>query len=126
MTDDRRKSMLDVGIDTVEKAIRKGYVQAWFSWLGWMTVSSVIYVLGSNAHSFVVQALGGLSIVVTMLAGIVGVERLRDDWYEAQEDTMPRWKKLIGVLSIAAIGLYVIFELVEVIFTLTMASNGIA
>lgn len=124
MTNDPSKNFLDVGINIVDSAIRKGYLQAWFTWLGWVTGSSLIYVLGSNAHSFVVQAIGGLSIVATLLAGLVGLERLRDDWFQSNGDTMPIWNKLIGVVLILVIGVYVIFEIITVIFKLTVSTNG--
>ncbi len=124
MPNDRRKNMLDVGIELVEKSIQRGYIQAWFSWLGWVTVSSVIFVLGSKAQSLPVQALGGVSIVVTILAGFVGIERLRDDWLEVNKANMPRWKSMIVVVSMAIFGVYMIFEIVGVVFNLTVSTNA--
>lgn len=124
MSADDKRSILDVAIDLVEKSLEKGYVQAWFSWLGWLTMSSIIYAFGSKADSFVVQALGAVSIMVTFVAGLVGVERLRDDWLDAKIEVLPRWINLSVVLLLAAIGVYLISEIVGVVFKVTLIAGG--
>lgn len=123
---DKSKDWFDVSMDIVDGAIRKGYVQAWFSWLGWVTVSSVLYVLGSKAGSLEVQVLGIVSIIVTLLAGLVGVEKLRDDWLDTRGEQMPKWLKLSTVLSIAMLGLYIVTEIIGVVVKVTLTTNGLS
>lgn len=120
------RSWFDIAIDLVDELIKKGYVQAWFSWLGWVTMSSIIYVLGNHAQSFIVQFLGGLSLGVTLIAGLVGVEKIRDDWLEVNRGKTSYCKSLVVVLSIAALGVYVVFEIIGVVFKVTLNTNGLS
>lgn len=53
-------------------------MHAWFNWLEWIFVTSLILVAAQKSNSVFLWILGVVCAVLVLLAGLVGVEKVRD------------------------------------------------
>lgn len=67
-----------------ERLIDRGYLAAWFSWLEWTAVTSLIWAIGARTHSWVLMALAAASTVLIALAAVIALQRLQSQYIEAR------------------------------------------
>ena len=59
--------------DYVEKLIKTGYVSAWFTWLGWIAVTAVIFTVARSTNTLVMYVVGVISLLLIFFSGIWGL-----------------------------------------------------
>ncbi len=110
---------LDWLIDQTHSMIEKGYVQAWFSWLEWLFITSLILVVAQKTNNIFVCGLGAICTVLLFFVGLAGVEKIRD------ETAVSFWDKRNGLrlfaVAITLIGMWVVMGVIFVLLPASLA-----
>lgn len=59
-------------------ALKHGIPQAWFSWLGWVGITALLFTAAKAASSVGLLLAGVFSVVVLFFVGLAGAERFMD------------------------------------------------
>lgn len=116
---DPMEKFLDFLIDQTRSLIEKGYIHAWFTWLEWLFITSLILLAAQRSSSFILWALGIACAVLVFFAGLAGVEKIRD------ANAVSFWDKgnklrLVAVL-ISIIGMWLVMSVVFILLPASLA-----
>ena len=61
-----------------DMALKHGIPQAWFSWLGWVGLTALLFTAAKATNSVGLLLAAAFSVVVLFFVGLAGAERLMD------------------------------------------------
>ncbi|MCF8261572.1 MAG: hypothetical protein K9J12_12415 [Melioribacteraceae bacterium] len=103
-------SATDIVFDVVKKALKNGYIHAWFTWLEWITITSVIFIAAAKLDDWFLNSVAWLSTVIGFVSGLVVVEDISIKFFPWL--TKRPAIAIVIALIINLVGLIIIFSIV--------------
>jgi hypothetical protein len=97
--------------------LKKGYARAWFTWLEWVGLASILLVAGRKTDSVLMMVIGFLSIGLVFFVSLAAVESEIQKLIKASKLTK-RWVFLVVAIGPLATVLVVI-KVISVLISMT-------
>lgn len=92
-----------------DAALKHGLPQAWFSWLGWIGITSLLFSAGRATQSVGLLVASAFSVVVLFFVGLAGAERLVDIINERV--AVKIWHEIAVILAFSIAAPYFVMEI---------------
>lgn len=107
--EDIDRKALDWAIGLGHRMIDRSYAKAWFSWLEWIGLTSLVYALARRSDSVFLYAVALASSAVLLFVGLAGVEKLCEDLLPMLKGH--KWLVLFIVLATSLFGMWVVINI---------------
>lgn len=74
------QKIFDAFVDLAHVMIEKGYAKAWFNWIEWIGLTTLIFIAAKKIDSSFLYTVAIFSAFILFFVGLAGVEKLRDDF----------------------------------------------
>jgi len=103
--------IFDRAMNIAELALEKGYPQAWFKWIEWIAITSLLFIAFEKTHSFVLLPVAIISCVTLFFIALVGVDRVLADIKRV--DRVRPMYRMVGALVVALCTPWVVWRLID-------------
>ncbi len=100
-------------LNIADNAISNGYTKAWFTWIEWITLTSVLIIAGKKTGSLITMLAGGASIILLFFVALVGADRIISKLL-ADTKNKPLWILLL-VLALAFASPAIVLSIMQAI-----------
>jgi hypothetical protein len=117
----REQDPYDRGVLWVQTWLENGYVNAWFKWIEWITLTSVLITVAIKAPNLFFKTIVGLPALISLLmvyfAGVIGASRIQKD-LESKYKLSNKLKRVITFVVAVVVPTLVLYAVLTVIFGL--------
>ncbi|MEW8027430.1 MAG: hypothetical protein AB2806_06790 [Candidatus Thiodiazotropha sp.] len=118
---DQQFDPYDRAVELAERWLDKGYIDAWFKWLGWITLTSILFSVAIKAPTVFFKIIVGFPAVISLLmmyfSGIVAASKLKIE-IDNKNINREKTNKIISFVFGVIIPSVLVYVIIIVIFTL--------
>lgn len=116
--EDFGERLFNASVNLGHKMLDRGYVKAWFNWIEWISLTSLIFVVAKRTNSWFLYGVVALSAFILFFVGLAAVEKLGDELVPLSA----RNGKIVKLFIAALINVVGMWVVMSVLFELLPAS----
>ena len=78
------------GVKLAADWLKKGFIEAWFKWVGWLSLTSLLFIVTYKTPSVFLKVIAGIPTVVSLLmvyfSAIACIESISDSFKKQQRE----------------------------------------